>query len=157
MTDDSGQGLPALPLPPASLRAAVRGGRLCVFDILRRRFVTLTPEEWVRQRFVRWLIERKGYPQALLANEVTLALPGLRLRCDTVLYDARAKPRLIAEYKAPEVNIGQGTFDQLARYNTALHADWLVVSNGLEHYCLRMDYAAGSCRFLSAIPSYGEL
>ena len=128
-----------------------------IFDFLRRRYVSLTPEEWVRQHFVHYLVEHKGYPKGLLANELSLQVGEKRLRCDTVLYDTALHPRMIIEYKAPDIAITQRVFNQITVYNFLLHVDYLVVSNGLQHYCLRMDYERQSCEFLSDIPAYGEL
>lgn len=128
-----------------------------IFDILRRRYIALTPEEWVRQHFVHFLTEHKGYPAALMANEISLNIGNKKLRADSVLYDRRLQPRMIVEYKAPSVTITQKVFDQITAYNMLLHVDYLVVSNGLKHYCCRMNYANRSYEFLSDIPSYKEL
>ena len=116
-----------------------------------------TPEEWVRQHFVHYLIEHKGYPQALMANEIQLAIGNKKLRCDSVLYDRSLKPRMIIEYKAPTVNITQKVFDQITIYNMLLHVDYLVVSNGIKHYCCRMDYENQKYLFLDDIPNYQEI
>lgn len=128
-----------------------------IYDTLRRKYVKLTPEEWVRQHFVHMLVERKGYPGALMANEVALKVGEKRLRADTVLYDSRLRPRMIIEYKAPHVAITQAVFDQIATYNLLLRVDYLVVSNGLSHYCCRMDYEGRQYRYLQDIPLYAEL
>lgn len=128
-----------------------------IYDTLRRKYVKLTPEEWVRQHFVHMLVERKGYPGALMANEVALKVGEKLLRADTVLYDSRLRPRMIVEYKAPHVAITQAVFDQIATYNLLLRVDYLVVSNGLSHYCCRMDYEGRQYRYLQDIPLYAEL
>ncbi len=128
-----------------------------IYDTLRRKYVKLTPEEWVRQHFVHMLVERKGYPGALMANEVALKVGEKQLRADTVLYDSRLRPRMIVEYKAPHVAITQAVFDQIATYNLLLRVDYLVVSNGLSHYCCRMDYEGRQYRYLQDIPLYAEL
>lgn len=128
-----------------------------IYDTLRRKYVKLTPEEWVRQHFVHMLVERKGYPGALMANEVALKVGEKQLRVDTVLYDSRLRPRMIVEYKAPHVAITQAVFDQIATYNLLLRVDYLVVSNGLSHYCCRMDYENRQYRYLQDIPLYAEL
>ncbi len=128
-----------------------------IYDTLRRKYVKLTPEEWVRQHFVHMLVERKGYPGALMANEVALKVGEKQLRADTVLYDSRLRPRMIIEYKAPHVAITQAVFDQIATYNLLLRVDYLVVSNGLSHYCCRMDYEGRQYRYLQDIPLYAEL
>ncbi|MBQ9357324.1 MAG: type I restriction enzyme HsdR N-terminal domain-containing protein [Prevotella sp.] len=144
-------------LPPYEIKMSERGGKRMIFDFLRRRYVSLTPEEWVRQHFVHYLVEHKGYPKGLLANELSLQVGEKRLRCDTVLYDTALHPRMIIEYKAPDIAITQRVFNQITVYNFLLHVDYLIVSNGLQHYCLRMDYERQSCEFLSDIPAYGEL
>ncbi len=146
-----------LNLPPVDLRIARRGERLTVFDTLRRRHVALTPEEWVRQHFVSYLQTCKGYPPEVMANEVSLSLNGTRKRCDTVIYGPHAEPRMIIEYKASDVEISQRTFDQISRYNIRLRVEWLVVSNGMQHFCCHIDYASGQYRFLPDIPSYAEI
>lgn len=128
-----------------------------IYDTLRRKYVKLTPEEWVRQHFVHMLVERKGYPGALMANEVALKVGEKQLRADTVLYDSRLRPRMIVEYKAPHAAITQAVFDQIATYNLLLRVDYLVVSNGLSHYCCRMDYENRQYRYLQDIPLYAEL
>ena len=125
-----------------------------IFDFLRRRFVALTPEEWVRQHFTHFLVEHKGYPQALLGNEIELKTGGKRLRCDSILYNKDMSPRMILEYKAPSVALSQKVFNQISTYNFLLHVDYLIVSNGLQHYCCRMDYERGEYDFLPEIPDY---
>lgn len=139
------------------MRLREQRGRHEVFDFLRRRYVALTPEEWVRQHFVHYLVEHKGYPKGLLANEMELRVGEKRLRCDTVLYNNVLQPLMIMEYKAPSVPITQRVFDQITAYNILLHVDYLVVSNGLQHYCCRMDYEGRSYTFLKEIPDYSML
>jgi type I site-specific restriction-modification system R (restriction) subunit len=128
-----------------------------IFDILRKRYVKLTPEEWVRQHFIHFLVEHKHYPQALLANEVGLDLNNTRKRCDTILYRRNLTPLMIIEYKAPQINIAQKVFDQIARYNIVLRVDYLIVSNGLQHYCCKMNYEQQTYSFLADIPDYNLL
>ena len=144
-------------LPPYNISIRQENGEKQIFDILRRKHVSLTPEEWVRQHFVHFLIEHKGYPKALMANEIQLAIGNKKLRCDSVLYDRTLKPRMIIEYKAPTVSITQKVFDQITIYNMLLHVDYLVVSNGIKHYCCRMDYANQKYLFLEDIPDYQNL
>ena len=146
-----------LNLPPAELRLSQRNGQTMVFDFLRRRYIKLTPEEWVRQHFVHYLVHHKGYPQELLANEVSLVLNTTSKRCDTVLYDKEARPLAIMEYKAPSIQLTQKTFDQISRYNIVMRVPFLMVSNGLQHYCCRVDYETNVCTFLPEIPSYDEI
>ena len=146
-----------LNLPKYGIKIANENGHLTIFDVLRRKYVALTPEEWVRQHFVHYLIGHKGYPQTLMANEIQLAIGNKKLRCDSVLYDRSLKPRMIIEYKAPTVNITQKVFDQITIYNMLLHVDYLVVSNGIKHYCCRMDYDNQKYLFLDDIPDYQNL
>lgn len=130
---------------------------LQIYDRLRSKFVALTPEEWVRQHFVEFIITHKGFPQSLIANEIGITLNNTRRRCDTVVYDNTASPLVIIEYKAPSVEITQATFDQIVRYNMVLQAKYLIVSNGLNHYCCSIDYTNQTYQFLKEIPSYSEL
>ncbi len=146
-----------LNLPGFELKLSGTQDKPKILDILRRRYVALTPEEWVRQHFVHYLIEHKGYPQALMANEIQIQIGDKQLRADSVLYDAKLQPRMIIEYKAPSIPITQKVFDQIFAYNTRLHVDYLIVSNGLNHFCCKIDYATQSYSFLQDIPSYNEL
>ena len=146
--------MPTLNLPSYEAKITSENGKRRIFDILRRAYVALTPEEWVRQHFINYLVNEKGYPQSLMANETQIELNGMRLRCDTVVYDKNITPKVIIEYKAPTVAITQNVFAQIARYNLVLKVDYLIVSNGIKHYCCKMDYAANSFAFLQEIPEY---
>ena len=146
-----------LNLPPYPARVKEADGRRQIFDILRRKYVALTPEEWVRQHFIHYLIGYKGYPAALLANEVPLQVGEKRVRADSVLYDRQLRPRLIIEYKAPIIPLTQKVFDQITVYNLLLHVDYLIVSNGLETYICKMDYTNHTYRFLEMIPDYKNI
>ena len=128
-----------------------------IFDFLRKRYVALTPEEWVRQHFTHWLVEHKGFPKGLLGNEIALKCGEKTLRCDSILYNKDAKPQMIIEYKAPTVSVTQRVFNQISVYNLLLHVDYLVVSNGIQHYCCKMDYESQTYRFLDDIPDYEAL
>ena len=149
--------MPELNLPSFDKKVIQKEGKPFIFDIIRRQYVALTPEEWVRQHFVHFLISEKGYPQSLMANEVQLKLNGMSRRCDTVAYDRTLCPRVIVEYKAPTVNITQQVFDQICRYNMVLQVDYLIVSNGLAHYCCKVDNTTHTYAFLKDIPSYEEV
>ena len=143
----------------ATLEIKLRGtkARPQIFDILRKKYIALAPEEWVRQHFVHFLVEHKGYPAALMANEIQLKVGEKTLRADSVLYSRELKPRMIIEYKAPHIPITQKVFDQISIYNMLLHVDYLVVSNGLQHYICKMDYNDKKYLFLEDIPDYKEL
>ena len=143
-----------LNLPPYPIKIQEKGEKRQIFDFLRRKWVALTPEEWVRQHFTHFLVEHKNYPQALLANEVELRIGEKRLRCDTLLYNKELRPRMIIEYKAPTIQIQQKTFNQISVYNLLLKVDYLVVSNGLSHYCCKMNYERQSYQYLEDIPDY---
>ena len=132
-------------------------GALQIYDDLRRKFVALTPEEWVRQHFVHWLLDVKHYPASLTANEVGLRLNGTLRRCDTVVFGRDGLPAVVVVYKAPEVAITQRVFDQIARYNLVMRAGYLVVSNGLDHYCCRYDHATGRYAFVREVPAWENL
>ncbi len=146
-----------LNLPSFDIKTRVTDGRSQVLDPLRRRWVALTPEEWVRQHFIHWLTNALGYPQALLANEVQLHIGSKTLRADSVLYDRELHPKMIIEYKAPTVPITQQVFNQITAYNLQLHAPYLVVSNGINHYCCKLDKVGKKYLFLRAMPSYEEI
>jgi len=128
-----------------------------IFDFLRKRYVALTPEEWVRQHFTHWLVEHKSYPQGLLGNEIALKCGEKTVRCDSILYDKEVRPQMIIEYKAPSVPLTQKVFDQITAYNLLLHVDYLTVSNGIEHICCKMDYKHRRYVFLQDIPDYADL
>jgi len=146
-----------LNLPQYEIKIGEKDGKRTIFDFLRRKYVALTPEEWVRQHFTHYLIGHKGYPKGLMGNEVELHVGEKRLRCDTILYNKQAQPQMIIEYKAPTIQIQQKTFDQISVYNLLLHVDYLIVSNGLEHYCCKMDYDSQKYLFLKDIPDYQNL
>ena len=147
----------SLNLPDYPLNVKKNGNRLVVFDRLRKRYVALTPEEWVRQHFVEYLIQEKQFPAALMANEVSLTQNGIKRRCDTLVADRQGKPLVIVEYKAPDIEITQQVFDQIVRYNMVLRARYLMVSNGMTHYCCRIDYDNNTYAFLTDIPRYEEI
>lgn len=129
-----------------------------IYDPLRHRWLLLTPEEWVRQHFVAHLLSDLGYPAALMANEVSLKLNGLQRRCDSLVWNrADGSPLMIIEYKAPAVELTKKVFDQIVRYNMVLRAPYLIVSNGLTHYCCTVDCENGTYSFLKDIPPYSSL
>ena len=142
-----------LNLPPVDLNIRRQDNKDYVFDRLRKQHVRLTQEEWVRQHFIHYLIHDKHYPEGLLANEVCISLGLVTRRCDTVLYDSFLQPRMIIEYKAPSVSISQKTFDQIMRYNYRLKVPWLIVSNGVKHYCCRVD-EGGEVVFMREVPEW---
>ena len=147
----------ALSLPPFEANITNKNNHSQIFDILRHRFVTLTPEEWVRQHFIHFLIGHKGYPASLLANEITIRLNGMTRRCDSVLYASDGNPRMIIEYKSPNIRISQKVFSQILSYNQVLRVPYLILSNGVEHFCCHIDYTSQKVAFLKEIPDYDIL
>ena len=146
-----------LPMISSQIRTS-ENGRLEIFDPQRHKFVTLTAEEWVRQHFVLFLVHHLGYPSSLIANEISLNIGGVTRRCDTVIYSPKGgKPLIIVEYKAPSITITQGVFEQIRSYNSALHAEYLIVSNGMRHFCCHMDYQSMTASFLPEIPHWKDV
>src|SRR5690606_22260242 len=125
-----------------------------IFDVIRKKFVILQPEEWVRQHCIHYLINEKKYPFSLINIEKELIINGLKKRYDIVVFDTKGKIHLIVECKAPSITITQDTFDQIARYNLAVNATYLMVTNGLNHYYCQMDFEAERYLFLKDIPEY---
>jgi hypothetical protein len=146
-----------LNLPVYDFRYRVEGESQQVLDVYRKRFVKLTPEEEVRQRFARYLVEEKGFPASLVMTEYSLKLNSLSRRCDILVHKPAGHPAVLVECKAPEVSVNQATFDQVARYNLAFRVSYLMVTNGLKHYCCKIDFESEKVTFLGHIPTYGEI
>ena len=128
-----------------------------IFDIIRKKFVVLTPEEWVRQHAVRFLLQDRGYPQSLMNVEKRIQINHLTKRYDIVIYRPDGSIFLVVECKAPQVRITQEVFDQIARYNLTLNAQYLMVTNGITHYYCQMDYQQSQYHFLKELPHYNDL
>lgn len=143
-----------LNLPDAPLTIEGDATELRVLDPLRRRFVALTPEEWVRQHFVYFMITSVGYPAGLMGNEVTIMLNGTTRRCDTVVYDRHGNPWMIVEYKAPHISIDRQVLAQALRYNLTLGARYITITNGLTTHCCEISHPGSSPRFLDFMPGY---
>ena len=146
-----------LNLPQYSFRIKKQNEKLVIFDSQRKRYVVLTPEEWVRQNFIRFLIDEKGYPAAYLAIEKQLNMNGMKKRCDAILYNEHAQPFLIIELKAPNVAISQATFDQVAVYNAKLKVDFFIISNGIEHFCCKVNPETARYEFFPEIPNFNQI
>jgi len=143
-----------LNLPTYSFNIKFIEQRKYIFDFIRKKYVILTPEEWVRQNFLKYLVEEKKYPASLIAVEKEFKLNNLSKRSDAVIYNKQGDPLLIVECKAPEVKIDQKVFDQIARYNMVLHVELLIVTNGLQHFCCKLDAEMDTYYFLKEIPKY---
>lgn len=142
-----------LSLPPFEYKVKKQGGNVLIFDILRKKFVVLTPEEWVRQHLVHYLIDVKGYPPALIAVEREIELYGLPRRFDVVVFDRSGTPWLLVECKAPSVPLRRQVFDQAFRYNITLSAPYVAVTNGVTHFCGKIDTKRGFV-FLNDFPDF---
>ena len=147
----------SLSFPPAELKIVRRNGIYKVFDRLRKNYFCLTEEEFIRQCFVSWMIDHLKYPASLMANEVGIRLNETIKRCDTVVYSSFGNPLMIVEYKSPKISISQEVFDQIVRYNMVMEAPYLIVSNGLNHFCCKIDLENKSYKFLQSVPTYPEL
>lgn len=134
-----------------------KDGKKYIYDRFRKKYVLLTPEEWVRQNFLTWLTLEKGYPVSLLRVESNLMLGNSNWRFDAVFFRKDGKPAVIIECKAPDVPVGPESFEQIARYNKMLKADYLMVTNGERHYCCKMDYNTRSWVFLHEIPDWAAI
>ncbi|TDU40383.1 type I restriction and modification enzyme subunit R-like protein [Gelidibacter sediminis] len=143
-----------LNFPKFSFRFKNSENKVSIFDTVRKKFIVLQPEEWVRQHCVQYLITEKNYPHALINVEKELTINKLKKRYDIVVFNPQGDVHIIVECKAPQIRIDQNTFDQIARYNLILKANYLMVTNGLEHYFCQMDFEAESYVFLKDIPNY---
>ncbi len=146
-----------LNLPEYSFKTQNREGKQYIFDSLRKKYVRLTPEEWVRQNFVQFLISEKKFATALMAVEAGVKINNNPQRADLVVFDRSGNPVLVVEFKAPEVKISQQTFDQIVRYNMQLKVRFLIVSNGIQHYCCTIDYSENTYAFMPEIPAFEEI
>lgn len=144
-----------LNLPEANLRIQKTDGKTKVFDIFRNKFIILTPEEWVRQHFLHFLINNLNYPQNLIAVEKSIMVNGQYRRYDAVVYSRELVPAVVIEFKAPDITIDESVFDQIASYNASLNVNLLIISNGVQHYCVRYDTASErKWTFLEKIPDF---
>ncbi len=145
-----------LNFPAYQFRFKNKENKPLIFDVIRKKFVMLTPEEWVRQHVVHFLITEKNYPKSLINVEKQITLHHTKKRYDIVVFNSDGSIHLIVECKAASIAITQDTFDQIARYNFALNASFLMVSNGLDHYFCRMDFEAERYHFLESISPYDK-
>ena len=150
-------GMKNLNLPDFEFRTRNSNGKAEIFDEFRNRFVVLTHEEWVRQNLLKYLNLEKNVPKGLMAIEKGLIVNRLNKRTDIVIYNRKGNASMIVECKAPEIKISQDTFEQIARYNMTLKVDYLLVSNGINHYCCKIDFGKQSYSFIENIPDYSQL
>ncbi|WP_111708385.1 type I restriction enzyme HsdR N-terminal domain-containing protein [Lutibacter citreus] len=146
-----------LNLPSYKFRIKSSENKYFIFDIIRKKNIVLTPEEWVRQHFIHYLINEKKYPISLISVEKKLTINKLTKRTDILIFNKKGEPNIIVECKAPSVKITQDTFDQIARYNLKLKANYLITTNGLEHFYCKMDFENECYIFLKDIPNYNNI
>lgn len=145
-----------LNLPSYPFKIIEREGKYYIFDFIRKKELMLSPEEWVRQHFVQYLILEKGISKNYISLEKGLQLHDLKKRTDILVFDNNTMPYILVECKAPQVKITQAVFDQAARYNMVYNVKYLVVTNGLEHYYCEMDYECETYRFIEDLPNFGR-
>lgn len=143
-----------LNFPAYSFRFKNNENKVAIFDEIRKKFVILTPEEWVRQHVVRFLLDEKKYPKSYINVEKLLKINDLKKRYDIVVFNPDGSIFILVECKAPEIRISQNTFDQIARYNITLKAEFLMVTNGHNHYFCQMDFENEKYEFLNELPEF---
>lgn len=147
----------SLNLPTYLFRIKEEKGKKYIFDEIRRRFVRLTSEEWVRQHLVNFLVAIKNFPLALISIEKGFKNNRRKQRFDLLVFDRKGHPLMIVECKAPEVEINQHVFDQTGRYNNKYKAPFMLITNGLKHYCCQISKLTRQYRFLHEIPDYNQI
>ncbi len=147
----------SLNFPAYPIRTRSSGNKTLIFDGIRKKYVALTPEEWVRQHLIRYLTEEKGYPASLISVEMPLKYALMDKRSDVLVNDRNGRPLMLVECKAPEVAVTQKVFEQIAVYNLTIQAPCLMVTNGLQHYCLAAATDAAPARYLDEVPEYKDL
>ena len=145
---------PKLNLPNVVLKTKLVEGTTQVFDVVRKKYFKLTDEEWVRQHFIHYLNSHKNYPFGLMGVEKMIKYNNLKTRADIVLYNTEGIPNMIVECKAPNIKITQDAFDQVARYNFKLKVKYLLITNGLQHFCCEMNYKKSKISFLESVPCF---
>lgn len=146
-----------LNLPSYPIKIKEADGERFIFDAIRKKYLKIQPEEWVRQNFIQFLIQEKNYPASLIEIEKGLKVNELQKRADIVISSNLGSPLVLVECKAPKVKITQETFEQIARYNTVFKVPYLIVTNGLDHYCCIINFENNSFEFLEEIPEYVSL
>lgn len=144
----------ALDFPAYDFRLKNSENKPYIFDPIRKKFIHLTPEEWVRQHVLQFLIQTKGYPASLINVEKEIKIYDTKKRYDIVVFNSDGSIFLVVECKRPKVAITQTTFDQIARYNLQLKGELLMVTNGLSHYYCAMDFELERYHFLKELPNY---
>ncbi len=147
----------SLNLPTYSFKIKKEPQGQKIFDEIRKKYLVLTPEEWVRQHFIQYLKNQLGYPAGLMLVESGLKVNSTSKRSDVLIYNAEGNKLMLIECKAPDIELNQDVFDQAGRYNKVYQAPYLIITNGLQHYCVRIDFNTGKTEFLPEIPKYSEI
>ncbi|HTF20038.1 MAG TPA: type I restriction enzyme HsdR N-terminal domain-containing protein [Chryseolinea sp.] len=145
-----------LNLPPYEHTLKREGDKVFILDMLRKKYLLLTPEEWVRQHFVHYLINDQGYPKALMKIEGGLKFNSLAKRSDIVVFTRTGNPWMLVECKAPDQKLRQATIEQAATYNHTLRAPFIVITNGMSHICCEVDWTTGTTKQLRSLPAFGQ-
>ncbi len=146
-----------LNLPEYSVKTRIVDGQQQIFDDIRRKYVALIPEEWVRQHFINYLVNDRKFPKGLIAVEHPLTINKVSHRADVVVFASDGKPMVVVECKAPDVAINQSVIQQISRYNILLKAPILILTNGLVHYCVRIDFENNTSQPIDSIPFYQDI
>jgi hypothetical protein len=146
-----------LNLPTYSFTVKSEEGRSYIFDSFRKKYVLLTPEEWVRQHFLQYLVESLGYPASLIAVEKEFRFNRMKKRTDILVHNRQGEPVLLVECKSPSVSVSADVFDQIGLYNLTYKVPWLIVTNGMKHYCCQLNEETGDYEFIDSIPAWREV
>ena len=146
-----------LNLPTYSFTIKSDKDRSFIFDAIRRKYVLLTPEEWVRQHFIQYLVQDKGFPASLIAVEKEFSFNRMKKRTDILAYNRQGEPVLLVECKSPAVPVTRAVFDQIGLYNLSYNVPWLVVTNGMKHYCCRFEGTKAGYQFTDRIPEWNDI
>jgi len=146
-----------LNLPEFNLILKEENNTIFIFDEIRKKYIILTPEEWVRQNFLKYLITYKNYPAGLISIEKTIIINNISKRYDTLIYNRKGVPRMIIEFKAPKVNLNQKMLEQVLTYNYDLRVEYIMLTNGIKHYCLNYNYLTGEINYLNFIPDFSAI
>lgn len=149
--------LEKLNLPDYQYRVNQKKGQVEIFCLVRKKFVMLTPEEWVRQHFINYLVQHQHYPKAMVQVEREIIFNNLKKRFDVVVYNPMGAPFMLIECKAASVKLSQKTFMQASVYNLNLKSDYLVITNGLNHFCCKIDHQLQKYHFLKELPGYPKV
>lgn len=146
-----------LSLPSYGARVREESGEIQIWDEFRMKWVVCTPEEWVRQHFVHFIANHLGFPKGRIGLEITLNVNQMKKRADVCVFDKTGKPYILAECKAPEINLNDKVFEQIGRYNLSLNAPFLLITNGIKHYCAKIDFSKKEWELISEFPIYSEV